>query len=109
MRAHITLYNASVFDSYLTFPKPLLAAVNGPAIGMAVTSATLTDGIICSSKATFHTPFRQLGLPPEGCSSVHFERLMGPEGVEVMLTRGEKVDAAKALRLGLVKEVGVFL
>jgi len=105
MRAHITAYNESVFESYLSFPKPLIAAINGPAIGMAVTSAALTDCILASELATFHTPFAQLSLPPEGCSSVNFERLMGARGVEVMLTKGVKINAAEALAIGLAQEV----
>ena len=67
--------------SYFQFPKPLIIAVNGPAIGACVTSATVCDAIVASEKATFATPFAKLGVPPEGCSSVHFERLMGKHGV----------------------------
>ena len=69
--------NKAVFDIFIEFPKPLLIAANGPAIGACVTSATLCDGIIASEKATFLTPFARLAIPPEGCSSVHFQRIMG--------------------------------
>ena len=100
MRSHIEKYNRGVFDPYITFPKPIIAAVNGPAIGMAVTTASLTDYRIAAPTATFHTPFAQLGLPPEGCSSINFERLMGKKGSMIMLEKGEKIDANKALELG---------
>ena len=48
-------------------------AANGPAIGASVTSATTCDAILTSEKATFNVPFAALGIPPEGCSSIHFE------------------------------------
>merc|ERR1711865_576751 len=105
VKAHITEYNESVFDSYLSFPKPLFAAVNGPAVGMGVTTASLTDCIVASSTATFHTPFMALGLPAEGCSSYNFARLMGEQNAAAMIDRGDKVDADTALAYGLVARV----
>ena len=56
------------FDMFLDFPKPIIAAINGPAIGASVTSATLCDAIIMAEEgATLSTPFARLGVPPEGC------------------------------------------
>ena len=106
LRAMIVEQNQALFDMFLDFPKPLLVAVNGPAIGASVTSATLCDGIIASEKATFSTPFAALGVTPEGCSSVHFERLMGPANAERMLGKeGWKPSAAEALEAGLIQWV----
>ena len=48
MHATIVKNNQALFDMFLDFPKPMLVAVNGPAIGASVTSATLCDGIIAS-------------------------------------------------------------
>lgn len=72
LHALIVEHNQALFDSFLDFPKPLLVAVNGPAIGASVTSATLCDGIIASERATFSTPLprsacRGKGVP--ACSS----------------------------------------
>jgi enoyl-CoA hydratase/carnithine racemase len=81
------------------------AAVNGPAIGAAVTSAALCDAVLCSETATLHTPFTQLGMTPEGCSSFTFPRCMGEEGARAMLVEGRKLAANEALALGLATEV----
>jgi len=104
MRELIIRHNQALFDMFLDFPKPLLVAVNGPAIGASVTSATLCDGIIASEKATFSTPFAALGIPPEGCSSVQFERIMGAASAARMLgAEGWKPTADEALEAGLVQ------
>ncbi len=85
LHANIRQGNQALFEMFLDFPKPLLVAVNGPAIGASVTSATLCDGIIASEKATFSTPFAALGVTPEGCSSVHFSRIMNQANADRML------------------------
>lgn len=100
----IVEHNQALFEAFLDFPKPFLVAANGPAIGAAVTSATLADGIIASEKATFSTPFAALGVSPEGCSSVHFETLMGQRNAQRMLGEdGWKPTAAEANAAGLVQ------
>jgi enoyl-CoA hydratase/carnithine racemase len=102
----IVQHNEKLFDRFLTFPKPLLIAINGPAIGASVTSASLSDGIIAADTATFSTPFAALGVSPEGCSSVHFARLMGKDNAQRMLgSEGWKPTAAEALKAGLVQWV----
>lgn len=102
----IVRHNQALFDGFLDFPKPILIAANGPAIGASVTSATLCDGIIASEKATFSTPFARLGVCPEGCSSVHFERLMGAQNAQRMLGKeGWVPTGAEALEVGLVQWV----
>ena len=106
MHAMIVENNEALFNLFLDFPKPMLIAVNGPAIGASVTSATLCDGIIASEKATFSTPFAALGVTPEGCSSVHFARLMGEKNAERMLGReGWRPSAEEALDAGLIQWV----
>ncbi len=104
LRDLIVQNNQALFDAFLDFPKPILIAVNGPAIGASVTSATLCDGIIASENATFSTPFGVLQIPPEGCSSVQFARLMGEENAARMLfEEGWKPGAAEALEAGLIQ------
>ena len=104
LRKLIVEQNQALFDMFLDFPKPLLVAVNGPAIGASVTSATLCDGIVASEKATFSTPFTALGVTPEGCSSVQFARLMGQDNADRMLgEEGWKPNAAQAVEAGLIQ------
>ncbi|MCW8925296.1 MAG: enoyl-CoA hydratase/isomerase family protein [Xanthomonadales bacterium] len=104
LHALIEQNNRALFDTFLDFPKPILIAVNGPAIGASVTSATLCDGIIASEKATFSTPFAWLKIPPEGCSSVQFARLVGKTNAERMLgEEGWKPTAKEAFEAGLIQ------
>ena len=72
--------NELCFGSFLNFPKPIVAAVNGPAIGAAVTSTVLMDALIASPSASFSLPFAKLGVPPEGCSSVTWPGTCVPSG-----------------------------
>ena len=97
--------NHAIFDAFLDFPKPILIAANGPAIGACVTSASTCDAILASEKATFLVPFARLSIPPEGCSSVHFERMLGKEPAGKMLAEGWKPSAAEAKEIGLVIDV----
>ena len=65
----------------------------------------LCDAVLCLPNATFHTPFRQLGITPEGCSTFTFERKMGSEGMRRMLVDCEKLNATDAASLGFVDVV----
>lgn len=102
----IVKQNQALFDMFIDFPKPILAAVNGPAIGASVTSATLCDALIASEKATFSTPFSALGVPPEGCSSVHFPNLVGEANARRILGKeGWKPTGSEAAEIGLADKV----
>lgn len=102
----IVEHNESLFEQFLAFPKPILIATNGPAIGASVTSATLCDSIIAADTSTFSTPFAALGITPEGCSSIHFAKLMGEQNAQRMLgDEGWKPTAQEALEAGLVQYV----
>ncbi len=99
-------HNQELFDRFLRFPKPILVAANGPAIGASVTSATLCDGIIAARSATFSTPFAALRVPEEGCSSEVFPKLLGEDQARRMLgEEGWKPTADEALEIGLVQWV----
>jgi peroxisomal 3,2-trans-enoyl-CoA isomerase len=103
---HLRVSNQRLFDTFLNFPKPIIVAANGPAIGGAVTAASLCDAILAVPSATFHTPFSALGIVPEGCSSYWFPRLMGTAVASRMLGReGWKPTATEACAAGLVTAV----
>ena len=94
--------NVGIFHPFIHFPKPIFIAANGPAVGGGTTMQLLCDAVLSAPSATFHTPFKQLGITPEGCSSFTFERKIGSEGARRMLVEGEKVSAAEAAELGFV-------
>ncbi|XP_075437367.1 enoyl-CoA delta isomerase 2-like isoform X1 [Ascaphus truei] len=90
---------------FIDFPKPLIAMVNGPAIGIAVTILGLFDLVYATDGATFNTPFSQLGQCPEGCSSYTFPKIMGLGKATEVLLFNKKLTAREACDLGLVTEV----
>ncbi|XP_051050406.1 enoyl-CoA delta isomerase 2-like [Phodopus roborovskii] len=92
-------------NTFIDFPKPLVAVVNGPAIGIAVTLLGLFDVVYASDKATFHTPFTHLGQGPEVCSSYTFPKIIGSAKAAEVLLFGKKLTAREACAHGLVSEV----
>merc|ERR1719273_2304801 len=97
--------NEKMFNVFLEFPKPIIAAVNGPGIGSGTTAPALCDVILASDRATFSTPFSNLGVGPEGCASVHFERILGRETASRLLDDCWRPSAQEAKDVGLVAEV----
>lgn len=91
--------------AYIDFPKPLMAVINGPAVGVSVTLLGLFDIVYATERATFHTPFSQLGQSPEGCSSYTFPKMMGNAKASEMLLFNKKLTAVQACAQGLVTEV----
>ncbi|XP_067107736.1 enoyl-CoA delta isomerase 2, mitochondrial [Osmerus mordax] len=95
----------SYVKAYIDFPKPLIAVINGPAVGVSVTLLGLFDIVYATERATFHTPFSQLGQSPEGCSSYTFPKMMGVAKASEMLLFNKKLSAHQACVQGLVTEV----
>lgn len=87
------------------FEKPIVAAVDGPAVGVGTTLLPHCDIVIASSRAKFSMPFVSLGLVPEGASSLLLPQIAGRATANYWLLTGEPFDAESALRAGLVSHV----
>jgi enoyl-CoA hydratase/carnithine racemase len=85
--------------------KPVIAAVNGPAVGVGASMTLAMDARIASSTATFGFVFTRLGIVPEACSSWFLPRLVGIPTALDWLMSGRTVGAADALEAGLVRSV----
>ena len=85
--------------------KPLVAAVNGAAIGVGTTMLAHADLVIAARSARFVMPFTSLGLVPEAASSLLFPRLVGHQRASALLLLGEPLDAATACDWGFVNQV----
>ncbi len=86
-------------------PIPVIAAVNGSAVGGGASLAFACDLRIVSDRARFHLTYTRLGLAPAWGGSYFIPRLVGPaKGLE-LLWRGAVVDAADAVSLGLANRI----
>jgi enoyl-CoA hydratase/carnithine racemase len=85
--------------------KPLVAGVDGLAIGIGTTLLMHCDAAIASSRSLLRTPFVDLGLVPEAGSSLLGPRIMGHQRAFAMLALGEDFSAEEAREAGLVRKV----
>jgi 2-(1,2-epoxy-1,2-dihydrophenyl)acetyl-CoA isomerase len=85
--------------------KPVVGSINGDAVGIGCSLALATDLRIASETARFGVVFSRIGLAPDGGASALLRELVGAAKALELLFLGELVDAAEALRLGLVNRV----
>lgn len=85
--------------------RPVIVAVNGPAVGAGLSMAALGDLRIASTKASFSAPFLRRGLIPDWGLIHSLPRLIGEGPTTDMLLTGRVLNAQEALDLGLVGEV----
>ncbi|ASG21089.1 enoyl-CoA hydratase-related protein [Nitrospirillum viridazoti] len=88
-----------------TFPKPVVAAVEGHAVGVGTTLLMHCDLVYAAPTAHFAMPFVSLGLVPEAGSSVLAARLLGHPRAAAMLMAGEALTADAAEAAGLINAV----
>jgi enoyl-CoA hydratase/carnithine racemase len=92
-------------DALVGFPKPLLCAVNGIAIGIGATMLGLVDLAVMSREARVRCPFTALAVAPEAASSSTFPLLMGRQRATWALMSSEWLSAEQCLEAGLVWKV----
>ncbi|NWV28108.1 CDYL2 protein, partial [Origma solitaria] len=91
--------------AFIQFKKPIVVAINGPALGLGASILPLCDIVWASEKAWFQTPYATIRLTPAGCSSYTFPQILGVALANEMLFCGRKLTAQEACSRGLVSQV----
>jgi len=95
-RIHLAIYELDI---------PVIAAVNGPAIGAGLDLACMCDIRLAAPKAIFAESFVRLGIVPGDGGAWLLPRIIGIPKASLMAFTGDAIDAAKALEWGLVEQV----
>lgn len=93
-----------LFRTLATFPKPLLASVDGDAVGVGCTILFHCDMVVASSGSTFRVPFVDFGLVPDAATSILAPEKLGYGGAFRFFCLGESLGVDEAISLGLVAE-----
>ena len=94
-----------IITTIRTMPKPVLAAVNGPAVGIGLSLALASDLVVAAESAYLLLAFVNIGLVPDGGSSLFVPTRVGFARATEMAMLGERIPAAQALDWGLVNRV----
>ena len=86
-------------------PKPVVAAVNGPAVGIGLSLAMACDLVVAAESAYFMLAFVNIGLAPDGGSSLFVPTRVGMARATELAMLGERLPAARALEWGMVNRV----
>ena len=95
----------SWIDSIRTFPKPVIAAVEGAAAGAGFSLALACDLIVAARDAVFAASYSRVGLSPDGGLSWHLARSLPRQIASEWLMGGERIAATRLHALGLVNEL----
>ncbi len=95
------VYNPLI-NAMRDLPFPIVAAVNGPAVGIGCAFALLADLIVAAESAYFQLSFNRIGLIPDGGSTYLLPRLIGKARAMEMALLGERIPARLALAWGLI-------
>ncbi|MBI2703525.1 hypothetical protein A9W98_19430 [Mycobacterium gordonae] len=94
-----------VLESLLKLPKPVLAAVEGPAVGAGWSLALACDLVVAASDAVFAAPFVTRGLVPDCGAAWFLTRAVGRQRAAALLLGGERLSASQAAGVGLVSQL----
>ena len=72
--------------AFIQFKKPIVVAINGPALGLGASILPLCDIVWASEKAWFQTPYATIRLTPAGCSSYTFPQILGVALVSLLVS-----------------------
>ncbi|WP_338824893.1 enoyl-CoA hydratase-related protein [Bradyrhizobium septentrionale] len=98
--------NSVIFlQSLVHNAKPIIAAVDGIAIGIGTTMVFHCDYVVASTTATFSSPFIQYGLVPEGATSLLVPSMVGHQRAFAMLLLGRAMSAADGREAGFVNQI----
>ena len=92
-------------DSIRTFPKPVIAAVEGAAAGAGFSLVLACDFVVASESAVFTMAYTRVGLSPDGGASWHLARALPRALASDVLMRGSRLNAQQLARHGLINEV----
>ena len=88
-----------------TLDKPLIAAVDGPALGIGTTMLFMCDYVVASEWSQFGVDHVEIGLPLDAAASLLGPRLIGHHAAFELLVMGEAIDAARAKEIGLINRI----
>jgi len=94
-----------LLDALESFGKPLIAAVNGVAVGIGMTLLPYCDIVLVARSARMRVPFSELGVPPEAASSVLFADRVGWQRAAELLLTSRWIDADEAVSIGMALRV----
>jgi enoyl-CoA hydratase/carnithine racemase len=98
---HVDSGFPALLDALGRFDKPLVAAVNGAAVGIGFTMLPHCDLVLAGASARFRTPFAEMGVPPEAASSYLFPVAMGWQRAAEVLFTSPWLDAEAAVAAGI--------
>jgi len=105
VRKRLTEDYHPIIEGLRLMPKPVVAAVNGPAVGIGMSLAMASDVIVAKESAYFLLAFVNIGLVPDGGSSLFVPERIGFTRAIEMALLGERVPAPQALEWGLINRV----
>jgi enoyl-CoA hydratase/carnithine racemase len=94
----------ALLDALCDFDKPLVAAVNGVAVGIGFTMLAHCDLVVVAEGARMRTPFAEMGVAPEAASSWLFPQGMGWQRAAHILLTSAWIDSAQAVEFGIALE-----